>query len=516
MQARPSEWRSSRTRPAASARSSSVRSPRPRSEAGREPADRSLDRHPRRRRHAPRAEGVRGRAPARARLSPDRRRRAPRRAARLRGRRASGRGRGAPGALAMSGPRFTERAPEAARASPLTLAREVLRQPGAPLDARTRARFENRFGHDFGRVRVHTDARAAASAGALAADAWTLGTHIAFAPGRYAAGSAAGEQLLAHEFAHIVRPEPSGAPAALRVGGAEDPAELEARSLGERMLAPRVATGGRRAQLPPRPRTGVIRRQTVTQPPARQATVADAADFLEMMARFIQDARDYVATVLQTALRTQASTAARQRAHTALNQQKLRDLLANARRVFEVQAPALEAGSADGTRLRRALLAVIAKVRAVAPEALAISDAMPAPKPTAERELNAQLVVELIEADPFTSAGLVGTPAFGAAETAAGASHEAFIDAYLDDLIRALPGQSLAPAARDQILQRISAGLRRAFLTVGTGPAGTVDVRAISNPAIVSKYRRGTGAPCAAGSARPPPPRGATPRPPRR
>src|SRR3954452_3630105 len=507
MQARPSEWRSSRTRPAASARSSSVRSPRPRSEAGREPADRRLDRHPRRRRHAPRAEGVRGRAPARARLSPDRRRRAPRRAARLRGRRASGRGRGAPGALAVSEPRFTEPGPlrEPSRAtSALTLAREVLQQPGMPLDARTRARFENRFGHDFGRVRVHTDARAAASAGALAADAWTLGTHIAFAPGRYAAGSAAGEQVLAHELAHIVRPEPSGAPAVLRVGGAEDPAELEARSLGERMLAPRVTTGGRRAELPARPRNGVIRRQTETQPPARPATGADAADFLEMMARFIQDARDYAATVLQTALRTQASTAARQRAHTALNQQKLRDLLANARRVFEVQAPALEAGSADGTRLRRALLAGRAKGRAAPPEALAICDAMPARKPTAERELNAQLVVELIEADPFTTAGLVGTPAFGAAETAAGASHEAFIDAYLDDLIRALPGQSLAPAARDQILQRISAGLRRAFLTVGTGPAGTVDVRAISNPAIVSKYRRVTELLSAAMSARPP------------
>ena len=115
---------------------------------------------------------------------------------------------------------------------------------------------------------------------------------------------------------------------------------------------------------------------------------------------------------------------------------------------------------------------------------------MPAPNPDNERSANAQLVVELIEADPFTSAGLVGTPSFGVAETAAGASHEAFIEAYLDDLIRTLPGMTLTAAARDRILDRISAGLRRAFLTVGADAAGTLDVRGITNPKIVGKYRR--------------------------
>src|SRR5262245_56861255 len=37
---------------------------------------------------------------------------------------------------------------------------EVLRSPGQPLDAETRAFLEPRFGHDFSQVRVHTDARA--------------------------------------------------------------------------------------------------------------------------------------------------------------------------------------------------------------------------------------------------------------------------------------------------------------------------------------------------------------------
>lgn len=44
---------------------------------------------------------------------------------------------------------------------------EVLRSAGQPLDPAIRAFFEPRFGHDFGTVRVHTDARAAESAGAV-------------------------------------------------------------------------------------------------------------------------------------------------------------------------------------------------------------------------------------------------------------------------------------------------------------------------------------------------------------
>src|SRR5262245_35350545 len=41
-----------------------------------------------------------------------------------------------------------------------SIVHEVLRSPGQPLDLATRAFMEPRFGHDFRRVRVHTDARA--------------------------------------------------------------------------------------------------------------------------------------------------------------------------------------------------------------------------------------------------------------------------------------------------------------------------------------------------------------------
>ena len=85
------------------------------------------------------------------------------------------------------------------------IVREVLRTPGRPLDTGTRAVMEPRFGHDFSRVRVHDDARAAASARAVDAQAYTVGEHIVFDSGRYNPSSSAGRQLLAHELAHTVQ-----------------------------------------------------------------------------------------------------------------------------------------------------------------------------------------------------------------------------------------------------------------------------------------------------------------------
>src|SRR5690606_17822115 len=67
-----------------------------------------------------------------------------------------------------------------------------------PLDAAIRARLEPRFGHDFSRVRVHTDASAAASARRLNARAYTVGSNIVFAAGRYDPQSFQGQRLIAH------------------------------------------------------------------------------------------------------------------------------------------------------------------------------------------------------------------------------------------------------------------------------------------------------------------------------
>jgi hypothetical protein len=82
---------------------------------------------------------------------------------------------------------------------------DVLRAPGQPLDAATRAFMEPRFGHDFGRVRIHTDARAAASARAVDALAYTVGRDVVFGSGQYAPRASWGRRLLAHELTHVVQ-----------------------------------------------------------------------------------------------------------------------------------------------------------------------------------------------------------------------------------------------------------------------------------------------------------------------
>src|SRR5271170_2320414 len=74
---------------------------------------------------------------------------------------------------------------------------EVLRSRGQPLDFATRAFMEPRFKHDFSQVRVHTDAASAESAAAVNSLAYTVGRDIAFASGRYAPGTQAGQKLLA-------------------------------------------------------------------------------------------------------------------------------------------------------------------------------------------------------------------------------------------------------------------------------------------------------------------------------
>ncbi len=133
---------------------------------------------------------------------------------------------------------------------------EVLRSPGRPLDDQTRGFMESRFGHDFSgvpvtaprlataglavgpaddpfereaerqsqrvmsasatgnaslvgpdfsHVRVHTDSRAAESARAVNALAYTVGDHVVFGAGHYAPGTSAGRSLLAHELTHVTQ-----------------------------------------------------------------------------------------------------------------------------------------------------------------------------------------------------------------------------------------------------------------------------------------------------------------------
>lgn len=80
-----------------------------------------------------------------------------------------------------------------------------LRGGGRPLSDSVRAELEPRFGADFGAVRVHADAPAAALAEEHGAQAFTVGRDIAFGAGRYAPETAGGRALLAHELAHVAQ-----------------------------------------------------------------------------------------------------------------------------------------------------------------------------------------------------------------------------------------------------------------------------------------------------------------------
>jgi hypothetical protein len=133
---------------------------------------------------------------------------------------------------------------------------EVLRSPGDPLDANTRAFMEPRLGPhfshaqnhaqrsvvlparlsisaphdefeqeadkiahhamshsaahggtrpDFSEVRIHTDSRAAKSAQAVSAHAYTVGNHIVFGTGKFAPQTDTGGRLLAHELTHVLQ-----------------------------------------------------------------------------------------------------------------------------------------------------------------------------------------------------------------------------------------------------------------------------------------------------------------------
>ena len=81
---------------------------------------------------------------------------------------------------------------------------------GQPLDTATRAFMKPRFGHDFSRVRIHADERAAESAQSINALAYTVGNDIVFGAGQYAPMTAMGQRLLAHELTHTIQQSTHG------------------------------------------------------------------------------------------------------------------------------------------------------------------------------------------------------------------------------------------------------------------------------------------------------------------
>lgn len=102
---------------------------------------------------------------------------------------------------------------------------------GSPLSPAARGFMERRFGHDFSRVRVHTDDGAHRAARSIRARAFTHGQRIFFARGNYSPETPAGRHLLAHELTHTVQQAGGVAPA------------LVQRSYCPAACAPQIAAG---------------------------------------------------------------------------------------------------------------------------------------------------------------------------------------------------------------------------------------------------------------------------------
>lgn len=145
----------------------------------------------------------------------------------------------APAPASVSAPVSTSASRDSAP-QPLNLLQRSL-VGGAALPASLRARMETGFGTSFSDVRIHTGGAAAMATGRARAEALTSGSDIAFAPGRYRPGSAAGDRLIAHELAHVVQQRRSGGGGAVQakslVSNPGDAAETAADAAAATVLA---------------------------------------------------------------------------------------------------------------------------------------------------------------------------------------------------------------------------------------------------------------------------------------
>jgi len=137
---------------------------------------------------------------------------------------------------------------------------------GQALPPEVRTDMESRLGADFSSVRVHTDGRAAASATAVQARAYTVGEEVVFGPGGLDASSSDGRRTLAHELTHVVQ-QRSGPVEGTPTGdgiSVSDPSDRYERQ------AEQVATNAMQASATPAPAaspapTGVQREELVLQ-----------------------------------------------------------------------------------------------------------------------------------------------------------------------------------------------------------------------------------------------------------
>src|SRR5262245_32677779 len=180
---------------------------------------------------------------------------------------------------------------------------QVLREPGASLDPQTHELMAARLGHDFSKVRVHTGERAALSARAVDARAYTVGHHVVFGAGEFAPGTTEGRRLLTHELAHVLHQRAAIPSGPIAIAPSTGPAEVEAE---------RVA-GGSVVQAPVGADVAAtLQRQPKRPPPATaQPTGHCSGDQPDVIARAKANAAFWLRTAIQGLRRFEALPAHR-------------------------------------------------------------------------------------------------------------------------------------------------------------------------------------------------------------
>ncbi|QGN34968.1 DUF4157 domain-containing protein [Microlunatus sp. Gsoil 973] len=124
---------------------------------------------------------------------------------------------------------------------------DVINSSGRPLDPGVRDDMETRLGADFGDVRIHDDTAAHASATAVNAHAYTVGSNIVFQRDQYDPSSEQGRTTLAHELTHVMQQrsgpvDGTAAPGGIKISDPSDRFEREASANAERAMSTPVQT----------------------------------------------------------------------------------------------------------------------------------------------------------------------------------------------------------------------------------------------------------------------------------
>ena len=214
---------------------------------------------------------------------------------------------------------------------------EVLREQGAPLEAGTRSVMEERLSADLSHVRVHTDQRAAASARAVDAAAYTVGDSIVFGMGHYAPHQEEGRNLLAHELVHTLQQGRAGASVSgqrLTIEPPSSAAEDEARAVAGAPQVPALRPRGllRPSAVPvrvPPPSTVASRMVVARQPQSAAGPAQQASQQAQQASQQAQQASQQAQQASQQAQQaSQQAGGAEAKANAAMDEAKLASLRA--------------------------------------------------------------------------------------------------------------------------------------------------------------------------------------------